>query len=261
MITKETKKEEPDFDKEEIHPEIRREVSMEISMEGIVKWFPPDHRALNGLNLSISPGETVQILGYAGSGKSLLADILTGRTIPEEGRVCFRGQDYARMKPEERAHLRWKYMVLLRAHPGFLPALSMRENTALPLLLSGERRRAALSRAQEAMEAFGVEIAADRTPEELSPMERCRCQLARAAIREPELIIADGFPAGLGAKAREEKEVWQLLKALQMQKNGTLLILVDRRNDAFPADRMLFLRSGRLWEEHGQEENAYEPNP
>ena len=138
MITKETKKEEPDFDKEEIHPEIRREVSMEISMEGIVKWFPPDHRALNGLNLSISPGETVQILGYAGSGKSLLADILTGRTIPEEGRVCFRGQDYARMKPEERAHLRWKYMVLLRAHPGFLPALSMRENTALPLLLSGE---------------------------------------------------------------------------------------------------------------------------
>ena len=122
MITKETKKEEPDFDKEEIHPEIRREVSMEISMEGIVKWFPPDHRALNGLNLSISPGETVQILGYAGSGKSLLADILTGRTLPEEGRVCFRGQDYARMKPEERAHLRWKYMVLLRAHPGFLPA-------------------------------------------------------------------------------------------------------------------------------------------
>ena len=108
MITKETKKEEPDFDKEETHQEIRREVSMEISMEGIVKWFPPDHRALNGLNLNISPGETVQILGYAGSGKSLLADILTGRTLPEEGRVCFRGQDYARMKPEERAHLRWK---------------------------------------------------------------------------------------------------------------------------------------------------------
>lgn len=259
MITKETKKEEPDFDKEETHQEIRREVSMEISMEGIVKWFPPDHRALNGLNLNISPGETVQILGYAGSGKSLLADILTGRTLPEEGRVCFRGQDYARMKPEERAHLRWKYMVLLRAHPGFLPALSMRENTALPLLLSGERRRAALSRAQEAMEAFGVEIAARRTPEELTPAELCRCQLARASLREPELILADSFPVGLNE--REEIQIRQLLQVLQMQMNATLVLLGDHRDHVCHADRTLFLRSGRLWEEHGQEENAYEPNP
>ena len=247
MITKETKKEEPDFDKEEIHPEIRREVSMEISMEGIVKWFPPDHRALNGLNLSISPGETVQILGYAGSGKSLLADILTGRTIPEEGRVCFRGQDYARMKPEERAHLRWKYMVLLRAHPGFLPALSMRENTALPLLLSGEA------------ETCGTESGAGGH----GSLRRGDCgpknQLARASLREPELILADSFPVGLNE--REEIQIRQLLQVLQMQMNATLVLLGDHRDHVCHADRTLFLRSGRLWEEHGQEENAYEPNP
>ena len=163
------------------------------------------------------------------------------------------------MKPEERAHLRWKYMALLRAHPGFLPALSMRENTALPLLLSGERRRAALSRAQEAMEAFGVEIAARRTPEELTPAELCRCQLARASLREPELILADSFPVGLNE--REEIQIRQLLQVFQMQMNATLVLLGDHRDHVCHADRTLFLRSGRLWKEHGQEENAYEPNP
>ena len=213
---------------------------------GVLRFFPPDRRVLNRLDLRVETGETVRILGRSGAGKTLLTQVLTGQAVPEEGQVFLEGEELSALSPERRLALRRRRLGILSREPGFFPRLSMEDNVSLALQLMGEGRRAARRKAWEAMERFGVLSGAGRLPAQLTPGEACRMQLARASLGEPAFLAADSFPWGLPEK--EEREIWGLLKALQAETSAGLLHLTDAAGGCGPADRALVLEQGRLWE-------------
>ena len=136
---------------------------------GVIRFFPPDRRVLNRLDLRVETGETVRILGRSGAGKTLLTQVLTGQAVPEEGQVFLEGEELSALSPERRLALRRRRLGILSREPGFFPRLSMEDNVSLALQLMGEGRRAARRKAREAMERFGVLSGAGRLPGQLTP--------------------------------------------------------------------------------------------
>ena len=214
---------------------------------GVIRFFPPDRRVLNRLDLRVDTGETVRILGRSGAGKTLLTRVLTGQEAPEEGQVFLEGEELSALSPERRLALRRRRLGILSREPGFFPRLPMEDNVSLALQLMGESRRAARRKAREAMERFGALSGAERLPAQLTPGEACRMQLARASLGEPAFLVADSFPWGLSEE--EEWEVWKLLKDLQTSLSAGLLHLTDQIGGCGPADRTLQLRQGHLLED------------
>ncbi len=217
---------------------------------GVIRFFPPGRRVLNRIGLRVEAGETVRVLGPSGAGKTLLAETLTGQALPEEGQVFLEGTELSALPEGKRRALRRQRLGILGREAGFFPWLTVEENTALGLLLSGMGRKAALGRAREALERFGARQAAGRAPGVLTPGGACRAQLARVSLGEPGFLLADSFPWGLPWE--EEQEIWGLLKGLQDSLHAGLLHLAGQAGGCGPADRTLRLEQGRLMEVTGE---------
>ena len=106
-------------------------------------------KALAGVSLTIASGESVAIMGPSGSGKSTLLHCLSGVLVPNDGHVLFAGEDLTRMSDAQRSHLRLSQFGFVFQDGQLIPELPARENVALPLLLTGTRRRTALAKADE----------------------------------------------------------------------------------------------------------------
>jgi len=214
-----------------------------IEARNLVKSFG-ETPALRGASLTVRQGEIVAVMGPSGSGKSTLLHCLAGILIPEHGGVWFGGQRLDSLDDERRSALRRDRFGFVFQSGQLVPELTAEENVALPLLLSGTRRRPAMTAARKWFPALGLDGLEGRRSGELSGGQAQRVALARGLVAGPELLFADEPTGSLDSMSGEL--VMDLLTA-SAREHGTTVILVthDARVAAY-ADREVIVRDGKV---------------
>ena len=203
-------------------------------------------QALSYLNLRVEVGEMVAVMGASGSGKSTLLAMAGGLEQPTVGRVLVNGEPLTGASPKRLAALRRRSIGYVFQDLNLIPVLTAIENTALPLELDGWRTRAARRAARDALRVVELDGLADRYPDDLSGGQQQRVAIARAIVGERRLILADE-PTGALDSATGEAIV-RVLRGRADAGAGVVLVTHDARLAAW-ADRILFLRDGRLVDE------------
>jgi len=217
-----------------------------IRLAGINRIFHMGDQAvhaLNNINLHISSGEYVSIMGPSGSGKSTLLNIVGVLDKPDSGSYSLDNRTVNTLSETEQAQIRREKIGFVFQTFHLIPRLTAAENVELPLILSGIPPKDRLLRVDEALQAFELQNRAQHRPAELSGGQRQRVAIARATIMHPSVILADE-PTGnldhfMGA------EVMNLLEKLHI--SGTTLIVVthDRELGA-RAHRQVIMRDGKI---------------
>lgn len=197
---------------------------------------------LAGLDLAVSPGETVAVLGASGSGKSTLLGLLAGLDVPSVGTVRLGGADLFALDEDGRAALRGATLGFVFQSFQLLPALSALENVMLPLELRGVRD--AEGRSREALARVGLTPRLHHRPAQLSGGEQQRVALARAFAGGPRLLLADEPTGNLDTATGER--IIELLFDLNREEGATLVLVTHDEALAARCGRRLRLEGGRL---------------
>jgi putative ABC transport system ATP-binding protein len=200
--------------------------------------------ALQDIDLDLTPGEFVAVMGASGSGKSTLLHLIAGLDRPTSGSIQLAGTDLAALTEDRRTLLRRHQIGLIFQSFQLLEALSAEENVALPLAIGGRPLAEARARSAQLLEYVGLGCRRRHRPHELSGGEQQRVAIARALVIEPLLLLADE-PTG-NLDSCQGDRIMDLLRQLVDERQQTLLLVThDPRHTAW-ADRVLYLRDGRL---------------
>ncbi|MBS4019305.1 MAG: ABC transporter ATP-binding protein [Dechloromonas sp.] len=217
-----------------------------IELSGIERRFQLGDttvRALAGLDLSISAGEYVAVMGPSGSGKSTLLNLLGLLDRPNAGSYRLEGRDVTTLSADEQAQVRSTRIGFVFQSFHLVPRLTAAENIALPMMLAGIARSERDRRVTEALKNFGLDQRADHKPDQLSGGQRQRVAIARATIMQPALILADEPTGNLDRHTGEE--VVNLLEALNAS-GVTLVVVTHDPQMGERARRQLVMEDGRL---------------
>lgn len=215
--------------------------SVVLRLEGIHRSF--DHgrvRALNGVDLALRRGESVALVGRSGSGKSCLLNVASGLDVPDEGRVFWKGTEVT--SRQQWAALRRSSIGIVFQEFHLLPTLTARQNVELALV--GGRDAQPGSRVETILQQVGLSAMGDRLPTELSGGERQRIALARALVRQPELLLADE-PTGNLDSANADA-VASLMFDLHRRLQMALVIVTHDISLAERCERIVTLADGRI---------------
>jgi putative ABC transport system ATP-binding protein len=199
--------------------------------------------ALRGVDLTVTPGDWVAIIGPSGSGKSTLLNILGLLDRPDAGGYELAGHDTAALSDNHRAELRNHAIGFVFQQFNLLARTSAVENVAAPLLYRGVRRGERLRQAMEALDAVGMADRAEHDPGELSGGQVQRVAIARALVTEPMLLLADEPTGNLDSTA--SADVMALFERLHDQ-GRTIVMITHEPGIAARAGQRLVLADGRL---------------
>ncbi|HWM41005.1 MAG TPA: ABC transporter ATP-binding protein [Burkholderiales bacterium] len=207
-----------------------------------VKSGANDLVILREIDLAVTRGEAVAVVGASGSGKSTLLAILAGLDTPTVGEVALEGQDLFSMDEDRRAELRGRSVGFVFQSFQLLPALTALENVMLPLELSGQERAEEL--AKETLVRVGLGERLHHYPKHLSGGEQQRVALARAFVVRPKLLLADEPTGSLDADAGAE--VIRLLFEMNREYGTTLVMVTHDESLAARCGRIVRLAAGRI---------------
>ena len=201
-------------------------------------------RALDGVDLSISHGEFVAIMGPSGSGKSTAMNILGCLDTPTSGRYFFQGVDVGLLDRSQRALLRRHYIGFVFQGFNLLKRTTARENLELPLIYrrdpAAQRKAAAL----KALELVGLTDRANHTSSELSGGQQQRVAIARALVTEPAVIFADEPTGNLDSSRGHE--IMKVLVDLNSRRDITIVLITHEEDIAAYAKRRIRFRDGKI---------------
>ncbi|WP_420079753.1 ABC transporter ATP-binding protein [Streptomyces sp. JL4002] len=206
------------------------------------KAYGPTH-ALDGAEFSIHPGEVVAVMGPSGSGKSTLLHCLAGIVPPDSGSITYAGRELTAMSDAARSELRRTEFGFVFQFGQLVPELTCVENVALPLRLSGVRRKEAERTALAWMERLQVEDLAVKRPGEVSGGQGQRVAVARALVTGPRVIFADEPTGALDSLNGEL--VMQLLTEAARSANAAVVLVTHETRVAAYSDREIVVRDGK----------------
>ena len=201
-------------------------------------------RALDGVTLTIGPGEFVALVGPSGCGKSTLLNLMAGIDRPTSGEVWLEGERLDRLSDDGLARLRRSKVGIVYQFFNLLPTLTARENVALPLLLDGLRRGEIEGRVERELQRVGLTHRAEHWPHELSGGEQQRVAIARAIVAEPRVVLADEPTGNLDSVAGGV--VLDLLEELHRGQSQTIVLATHSQEAVRRAGRIVHLRDGRI---------------
>ena len=200
--------------------------------------------ALDEVDLTVSAGEAVAVMGPSGSGKSTLLNLAAGLDRPTSGEVAVAGTVLNGLSETALARFRRDHIGIVFQFFHLLDDLTARDNVLLAAHLAGMPRAAAQERAGELLAALGLTAKADAYPARLSGGERQRVALARALVNRPPLLLADE-PTG-AVDARTGEQVAELLRDLNEGGQTVVLVTHDAALARRCATRIVELRDGRV---------------
>ncbi len=222
-----------------------------IELRGIRKHFPQGEGVLpvlNGIDLSIYPGEFVAIMGQSGSGKSTLMNILGCLDQPSAGAYWFAGQAVAQMNKDDLARLRRDAFGFVFQQYNLLADNDACDNVQLPALYSHIEPAARRAKAAALLAQLGLAERLHHRPAQLSGGQQQRVSIARALMNGGQIILADEPTGALDSRSGEE--VMALLKELSRQGHTIILITHDAKVAAF-AQRQIELKDGQIISDTG----------
>jgi len=224
--------------------------SADIVIRGIRKTFSLGAKsveALRGIDLDISKGELVCIMGASGAGKSTFLHILGTVERPTSGQITYDSRDIFGMSDDELSEFRNKNIGFVFQFHHLLPDFTALENVIMPALIGGTNMKEATDIAADILKNLGLSDRMEHKPAELSGGEQQRVAIARALIMKPSLLLADE-PTGNLDTAAGNIVFDMLLKASEVYK--TTLILVTH-NDAFSRNmpRLIKMKDGLIEED------------
>ncbi len=219
-----------------------------IQLEKVTKTYNgrsvPVH-ALRDVNLQISEGEFVAVMGPSGSGKSTMLTVLGAMNPPSQGRVVVDQIDVYGLNVERQADFRHEYVGFVFQQLQLLPYLTAQENVLLSLAIARLPKAEKLLRAREALARVGLQGKEDRLPYQLSGGEQGRVAVARAIVNRPPLLLADE-PTGNLDRATGE-QVLALLR--ELNSDGQTVIMVTHDSQAAShAGRTVQILDGQIVE-------------
>ena len=201
-------------------------------------------RALDGASIEVLRGEIVAIMGPSGSGKSTMLHLLGALETPTSGEISLGGERYDGLDDAGLTRVRRDRIGFVFQFFNLLPSLSAEENVLLPALIAGDRGDAIRGRVRELLERVGLSSRVEHLPAEMSGGEQQRVSIARALLRDPELVLADE-PTG-NLDSHSSAEVLELLRELSESEQQTVVMVTHDPGVAAIADRVVFLRDGRV---------------
>jgi putative ABC transport system ATP-binding protein len=197
---------------------------------------------LSAIDLSISAGESIAIIGESGSGKSTLISLLAGLDTPSTGSITLDGKIITVMNEDGRAAVRNELVGFVFQSFQLLPGLTALENVMLPLELAGDRN--AQASASALLDRVGLSHRLSHTPKQLSGGEQQRVALARAFVTEPAILFADEPTGNLDSKTGEH--IIELLFELNQENRTTLILVTHDPALAARCQRVIKLEAGHI---------------
>ncbi|GAA2320337.1 ABC transporter ATP-binding protein [Streptomyces kunmingensis] len=199
--------------------------------------------ALDGASFTIHPGEIVAVMGPSGSGKSTLLHCLAGIVTPDSGTITYDGRELSAMPDAERSALRRSEFGFVFQFGQLVPELTCVENVALPLRLTGVKRKDAERRATTWLERLEVESLAGKRPGEISGGQGQRVAVARSLVTNPRVLFADE-PTGALDSLNGERVMELLTDAARGSNTAVVLVTHETRVAAY-SDREIVVRDGK----------------
>ncbi len=216
--------------------------------DNAVKVYGSGHtevRALDGVTVGFSKGEFSAIMGPSGSGKSTLLHVMAGLDSLTEGRTFIGEVDLTTLTEKKRTLVRRTSVGFVFQAYNLIPTLNARENILLPLSIAGAKPDDAWYR--QVIEALGIEDRLRHRPAELSGGQQQRVAAARALASRPEIVFADEPSGNLDSKAGAE--LLQFMRKAVTEFGQTIVMVTHDPTAASYADRVIFLRDGRIVDE------------
>lgn len=216
-----------------------------LKCEGIRKVYGLGNNqttALDGIDLSVSKGEFVAIVGASGSGKSTLLHILGSVDRPTDGKVTVDGTDLSDLNRTQAAVFRRRKVGLVYQFYNLIPTLTIEKNILLPLAL--DKKKPNREYFEKIVGSLGITDKLDALPGQLSGGQQQRAAIARALIYRPALLLADEPTGNLDRK--NSGEVMDMLKLLNRNLEQTVLLITHDEKAALEADRIITIEDGRI---------------
>ena len=205
---------------------------------------PEEVVVLDGLELKVTKGELLGVVGASGSGKSTLLNLLGGLDHPDQGSIEILGRDLATLSESQRAQVRNQHLGFVYQFHHLLGEFSALENAAMPLLIAGKPKSEIQERAQELLVAVGLEHRLKHRPSALSGGERQRVAIARALANHPDCVLMDEPTGNLDRRTADQ--VLELLLDLNQRLQISFVIVSHDERVAARMDRVVTLDNGVL---------------
>ena len=214
-----------------------------IQATNIVKRFD-DLEVLRGVNLSVSAGEIVSIVGASGAGKTTLLQILGTLDLPDQGDVQIDGTSTKGFTRNQLSAFRNTNLGFVFQFHRLLPEFNALENVMMPAWIAGDKGRNTQQRATDLLNDLGLGHRLDHNPTELSGGEQQRVAVARALMNRPKVLLADEPSGNLDSENAEL--LHDLFFDLRERFGQTIVLVTHNEGLAKRADRMLRMADGRF---------------
>lgn len=201
-------------------------------------------RALDGVSLSIAPGEFIGLIGRSGSGKTTLLNLVAGLDRSSEGDIYFKGVNISDKSEDQLALFRRQEIGIIFQSSALLPLLTAYENIELPLRIAKISREERETRSYEVLDLVGMGHRAKHRPYELSGGEQQRIAIARAIVANPSIILADEPTGELDSVTAQR--IFKLFRKLTDDRNISIIAATHDRGIIDTVDRVIELRDGKI---------------
>lgn len=220
-----------------------------LRCNNIIKTFDSESgsarvQVLQGVDLDITRGDLVSIIGSSGSGKSTLLHILGGLDKPDSGELYWNNQSIYEYSDDKLAELRNQNVGFVFQFHHLMPEFTALENVMMPAMIKGDSHKEASIRAKELLDEFGMGHRLQHRPSQLSGGEQQRVSMARALTNRPSIILADEPTGNLDEE--NTKIILDLLFKLRELENLSVVLITHEKEIAARCDKTYLLQKGML---------------